>query len=81
MTISPMHTEANMPKNLDEYRGRFVVFFTDDQEPEVRFSTEIGSEAYSFAHELEKETGRSPVVYRVAINLNETLFQLLSTRA
>ena len=81
MNPTPLYSKAKMPKNLNNYRGEFVVFFAEDDEPRVLFNSCIGSEAYARASELAKEKGRSPVVYRVAVSESETLIQLLATRA
>ena len=74
-------SEVKMPKDLSAYRGQFIVFFSDDVEPSVLFGSVLGEEAYAHADQVAKETGRMPLVYRVAASESETLMQLLATRA
>lgn len=57
--------KINTPKNLNEYKGQFVVFFSDEDNPQVLFNSFFAEEAYNKAEEIKKEAGKEPIVYRV----------------
>jgi hypothetical protein len=68
------------PKDLAKFKGQFIVFFSEDIEPEVLFSSFIAEEAYKRAEEIEKEQGRKPVVIRIQENLSNNIAQVLAMR-
>lgn len=57
--------KINTPKNITEFKGQFVVFFSDEVEPKILFNSFFSEEAYKKAEEIKKETGKEPTVYRV----------------
>lgn len=82
-TIPHMNTPEisfNTPKNLADYAGQFVVFFSEDVEPTVLNSSFIADEAYKSAQEIKEREGREPVVFRVQENLKSNVSQVLATR-
>ncbi len=56
---------SNTPKNISNYKGQYVVFFSDEKDPKILFNSFIAEEAYLKAEEINKESGRLPIVYRV----------------
>jgi hypothetical protein len=71
----------NTPKDLADYVGKFVVFFSDEENPSVLFHTPISEEAYKKAEELAEKFKKQPVVMRIQENPQNNIAQLLSTRA
>lgn len=63
-------TEYKIPKDASNYTGEFIVFFSDEENPEVLFHSLVPNEAYEKAKEIEKEKGKIPVVIRVAESRN-----------
>jgi len=55
----------NTPDNLDDYRGEFIVFFPEDDNPTILFHSLIAEEAYQKAQLIKKELGREPSVIRI----------------
>ncbi len=70
----------NTPKDLGNFAGKFVVFFSEDADPKVLFSTSISEEAYVYAEELTKKENRRPVVMRVQENPQNNITQILAMR-
>lgn len=60
------YLHMNTPKNSSDYIGDFIVFFSEDEDPEVLFNSSIAEQAYSEAKKIKLETKRNPVVLRVA---------------
>ncbi len=56
----------NIPKNAKEYIGQFIIFFSDEEEPKVLFSSAISSEVYEEAERIKKKLNKNPVVLRIA---------------
>ena len=78
--MSEPQTAFNTPKNLADYAGQFVVFFSEDAEPAVLSSSFIAEEAYKAAQEIKEREGREPVVFRVQENLKSNVSHVLATR-
>ncbi len=57
---------SKTPKDLDAYKGQFVVFFSEDPNPKVLFNSVVPEEAYQKAKEIEATEKRTPVVIRVS---------------
>jgi len=58
-------SEYKIPKDASNYTGEFIVFFSDEEDPQVLFHSLIPAEAYTKAREVEKEKGKIPIVIRV----------------
>lgn len=69
---------SNTPKNLDNYRGQYVIFFSEEDNPEVIFNSIVPEEAYQKAKEIEQEQGRNPVVIRVHESDTDSVSQVLA---
>ena len=69
---------SNTPKNLDSFKGQFVVFFSEDESPEVLFHSFIAEEAYQKALEIKNEKSKEPVVIRVSEDNKANMAQLLA---
>jgi hypothetical protein len=72
---------SNTPKNLVDFAGQFVVFFSEDEDPKVLFSTPISEAAYKKAEELAQAENRKPVVMRIQENPQNNIAQIIATRA
>lgn len=72
-------TIVNVPKESSEYVGQYIVFFSEDENPEVLFHTISATEAYKKAEEIKVETKRDPVVIRVGGDIEKNIQTL--TRA
>lgn len=70
-------TILNTPANLADFKGQFVVFFTEDTNPTVLFNTFIAEEAYKKAEEIKNSQNREPVVFRVQENISNNISQVL----
>lgn len=68
----------NTPKNLKDFAGKFVVFFSEDKNPEVIFSSFIAEEVYKKAEEIKLEQNREPVVLRVQEDVKSNTAQVLA---
>lgn len=68
----------NTPKNLNDFSGQFVVFFSQDSNPNVLFSSFIAEEAYSKAEEIKSQYKKDPVVLRVQENSQNNIAQVLA---
>lgn len=55
----------NIPKNSSDYIGKFIVFFSDEKDPEVLFSSFFAEEAYQQAQELKEKEKKELTVLRV----------------
>jgi len=69
-----------IPANSESYKGQFIVFFSEDENPLVLFSSFIAEEAYSKAKEIEANEGRAPIVIRVATTGTNNISQVLFAR-
>ncbi len=65
------------PKNLKKYEGQFIVFFSEEESPEVLFSSFLAEEAYLRAEEIAEEMKRRPVVMRVKDSERDVVDKLL----
>jgi hypothetical protein len=70
----------NTPKNLSDFPGQFVVFFSEDENPVVLFNSFIYEEVYKKAEEIATEKGRKPLVIRIQENPQNNIAQILATR-
>jgi hypothetical protein len=70
----------NAPKDLESFEGKFVVFFSEEKEPKVIFSSFIAEEAYTKAAEITAIEGREPVVIRVQHSISNSILRLLMSR-
>lgn len=70
----------NVPKNADLYRGEFILFFSEEENPEILYHTIIAEEAYKKAEEIYQQSKRKPLVIRVGIDEKENMAQFLATR-
>ena len=52
----------NIPKNTDDLKGEFIVFFSSEEDPEVLFHSVLADEAYKKAEEIWQEKGIRPTV-------------------
>lgn len=78
--MSTPEVSFNTPKNLADFAGQFVVFFSEDAEPVVLSSSFIAEEAYKAAQTIKEREGREPVVFRVQENLKSNVSHVLATR-
>lgn len=78
--MSAQEIISNTPKDLTEFKGQFIVFFSDDTEPKVLFSSFVAEEAYKKAEEIKSETGRGPIVIMVQENVADNISQILAMR-
>jgi len=70
--------KLNTPKDIANFKGQFVVFFSDVENPKILFNSFIPEEAYKKAEEIKKESGKEPIVYRVQeedVNTAQKLFR------
>ena len=65
---------------MGQYAGQFVVFFSEEKEPKVLFSSFIAEDAYKAAQDIKEKDGREPVVFRVQENVKDNVAQVLATR-
>ncbi len=71
---------SNTPENLGDFKGQFIVFFSEDENPQVLFSSYIAEEAYARAKEIETNAGKLPIVFRVQENPINNISQVSMTR-
>lgn len=64
------------PQDANLYKGEFIVFFSEDENPEILFHSIVSEEAYKKAEEIKKQTSKTPIVIRVSDSQNN-LEQLL----
>lgn len=57
--------QYNRPKNISKYENLYILFYSDELNPKVLFSSTFPDEAYAEAQKLAKETGKMPVMERV----------------
>lgn len=57
--------QYHRPKNISEYENQYILFFSDDQNPKVIFSSIFPDEAYAEAQKLAGKNGKMPVTERV----------------
>ncbi len=69
----------NTPENLEDFKGKFIVFFSEEDKPTVLFSSLLAQDAFTKAKEIEDEQGRKPVVIRVSENTSN-IAQMLTAR-
>ena len=69
-----------IPTDANQYLGEFIVFFADEENPIMLFHSPISEEAYKKADEITKGSGRTPIVLRIADNLQTNLIKLLLVR-
>lgn len=70
--------KINTPKDISNYKGQFVIFFSDKENPQVLFNSFIAEETYKKAEEIKKDSGKDPIVYRVQesdVNTAKRLFR------
>lgn len=79
-SMSQPEAPLNTPPNLADFAGQFVVFFSDEKDPKVLFSSFIAEEAYKVAQDLKQKEGKEPVVFRVQENVKHNISQVLITR-
>ncbi len=72
---------SNIPKDISPYRGQYIIFFSEEEDPQVIFNSPVAEEAHQKAKEIEKEQGRSPIVIRVSESSTDNISQVLSTRS
>jgi len=75
--IGKKETQYKIPKKASDYPGEFIVFFSEDEEPEILFHSLIAEESYRRAEEIKRETKRTPIVFRVAEDKDQLLRFLL----
>lgn len=68
----------NTPKDAASYRGQFIVFFTEEENPEVLFNSFIAEEAFEKAEDIFSKLGKKPVVIRVPETDKENIAQFLA---
>ncbi|MBI2047916.1 MAG: hypothetical protein HYT27_02140 [Parcubacteria group bacterium] len=78
--MNEQDTTLNTPRNLESYKGQFVVFFSEDTDPKVLFNTFVAEEAYQKAGEIKKEQGREPIVIRVQESASNNIARILRLR-
>jgi hypothetical protein len=52
----------NIPKNTENLKGEFIVFFSADENPEILFHSMVADEAYKKAEEIFQQKGVRPTV-------------------
>lgn len=70
--------KINTPSNISDFKGQFVVFFSDDKDPQVLFNSFFAEEAYKKAEEIKTKENKEPLVYRVQeedVNIAQMLFR------
>jgi len=80
MDTNEQDFSPNTPKNLSQYAGQFVVFFSEEKDPKVLFSSFIADDAYKAAQDIKIKEGREPVVFRVQENAKDNVAYVLATR-
>lgn len=69
----------NIPKDANKYIDEFIVFFSDEIEPKVLFSSIDPRSAYDYADKITKNK-RTPIVFRVT-DPKKNLTSLLLSRS
>lgn len=57
--------QYHRPEGTERFRNQYILFFGDEDKPEVLFNTFIPEEAYKKAEEISKTHGKVPIVERV----------------
>lgn len=57
--------QYHRPKGTERFKNQYVLFFGDEDNPEILFNTFIPEEAYRKAEEISKTQGKTPIVERV----------------
>jgi len=60
--------QYNRPKNMSKYENLYILFYGDEADPEVLFSSPFPDEAYAESQKLFQKTGKMPVLERVTSN-------------
>ncbi|OGD63031.1 hypothetical protein A2160_05295 [Candidatus Beckwithbacteria bacterium RBG_13_42_9] len=77
-TTQNQNIPMNTPRDTKPYRGEFIVFFSDETNPDVLFHSPIADEAYKKAYEVKTEQGKQPTVIRIPEDANATAAMLFS---
>lgn len=78
--MNDLEIKLNTPKNLSKFVGQFVLFFSEDKDPQVLFNTVIAEEAFKRAEQIKKEQGRDPVVLRVQEQGDNIISQITTAK-
>jgi len=70
--------EYKVPKDAPLHKGEFIVFFSDDEDPEILFHSIIPEEAYQKAEEIGLTSNRKPTVIRIVNDEHQNLAQYLA---
>lgn len=57
--------QYHRPKGAERYKNEYIIFFDDQENPEVLFHTPIPEEAYKKAEEISQQHKKTPIVERV----------------
>ena len=68
------------PKNLDGFKGQFIVFFSNDPDSEVLFSSFNSQEAQDFAEKIFIDKKERPTILRISNSDNDTSRLFFLTR-
>lgn len=72
-----VNTKYNLPKDSKKHLGEYIVFYSDEKNPKVLFSSIDPEEAQKEADKINKETNRIPTVVRVTEDRNDASHLLL----
>ena len=61
MTTAHYHS----PKDAGKFKNEYILFFGDNENPEILFHTLIPEEAYKKAEEIYKSEKKTPIIERV----------------
>ena len=67
----------NTPKNIENYKGEFIIFFSNEENPIVLFHTLIAEEAFKKAEEIKLLQKKNPIVIRVSENTGSNVSSVL----
>jgi hypothetical protein len=72
-----MAEQYNLPADSEKYKGEFIVFFPDAENPKVLFHSVVADEAYKKAEEILATEKLRPTVLLVQTS-GDNLAQLLA---
>jgi tRNA threonylcarbamoyladenosine modification (KEOPS) complex Pcc1 subunit len=55
-----------IPADASNYKGEFIVFFSEEENPNVLYHSIVAEEAYRRAQEIKEKIGKEPVVIRIS---------------
>jgi hypothetical protein len=67
----------NLPADREDFKGEFIVFFSEETNPPILFHSIIAEEAYKKAEEIFKEKAVRPTVIQVQ-EVDDNVAQILA---